>query len=152
MPKDIERNPDGTPKPGQSLRKLTKMMSVRGLSRELRKKLHEKFGEERPYYNWLIDMASNANTSEKVRLSAIQELANRIDGKPMQSIELSGPGGKPLQSETTVTTNALGEPDRIAGVLRALAGAGALAPGAEAGGTGSSPHPEVEQVPSKAAR
>jgi hypothetical protein len=68
--------------------------------------------------------------SVKDSLDALKWLADRGWGKAVETVELSGPDGQPLQSETKVTHAPL-NPERIANVLGVLARAGIVAtPGA----------------------
>jgi hypothetical protein len=139
---DATRNPDGTPKRGTSLRKLSKMASVRGLSRDIRNRLRERFGDERPYYNWLIDIAASAVTEPKVRVQAIGMIADRVDGKVATSVELTGAKGGPVKTEDATQRDERPAHERIALALKSLGllhASGGLAASGEVGGVGSEP-------------
>ncbi len=90
--KPVERNPDGTVKPGQSLRTVGRMKAARFLSRDLKRQMKERFGSERPYYDWLMDIAASTNEKTADRIKAIEQLANRVDGKPVQAVDLQVQG------------------------------------------------------------
>jgi hypothetical protein len=65
--------------------------------------------------------------SVKESLDALKWLADRGWGKAVETVELSGPDGQPLQSETTVKHEAP-SPQRLASVLGVLARAGFIPP------------------------
>lgn len=77
----------------------------------------------------------------KESLDALKWLADRGWGKAVETVELSGPDGQPLQSEATVKHEPL-DPKRIANVLGVLARAGIVAGPGAADAPAKPPHPE----------
>lgn len=73
---------------GGSLRKASQLGNARGLSRYLRRQMKAKHGDARAHYGWLMEIAANKGEKTADRLKAIEQLANRMDGKPLQSVDL----------------------------------------------------------------
>jgi hypothetical protein len=94
VPRDIERNPDGTPKPGQSLRKATLVRDGKGLSKRVIRLMKKKHGSALKVFEWAMEIA--AKEGAKDRMKAIEFLANRMFGKPLQTHEITGKDGGPV--------------------------------------------------------
>lgn len=116
----VERDEHGKVK-GGSLRKEGTKKRARGLSRWLRSEMKKRHGDERAHYLWLMDIAANTQEKAADRVKAIDLLAKRMDGPPPQIIdlEISGPGGAPIQSE--VETRAQTPTERLAALLHSAA-------------------------------
>jgi len=58
-------------------------------------------GEDKPNYRRGLDRVAKSVVKQAAdgNKDAWQEIANRIDGKPVQGIELGGPDGKPLKAQ-----------------------------------------------------
>ncbi len=64
-------------------------------------KLAAEDGEDKPNYRRGLDRVAKSVVAQAAdgNKDAWQEIANRIDGKPVQGIELGGPDGEPLKAE-----------------------------------------------------
>ena len=92
-----------------------------------------KFGVEQ------VDTVAN----HKVRLDAVQFLAEQGWGKPAVSVELSGPEGGPMQTEAvTIETST----EHLTGLLSVLAKLGAIPEQTAALGAGGEPSAEADEV------
>lgn len=89
---EVKRNEKGHPLPGQSLRSATKGANARKLSRRLRAELKRRHGDDRAYYGWLMDIAADPAVKAGERVRAIEVLAVRIDGKPVQALDIQHSG------------------------------------------------------------
>ena len=122
---------------GGNLRGESTKKRAQGLSRYLRNEMKRRYNDPRAYWLWLMDIA--ANTAEKAadRIKAIDLLAVRIEGKPVDAIalEVSGPAGGPVQSE--MTSHAQAPTERLAALLRSAAVLAQAGVGAPTGGVGS---------------
>jgi len=49
----------------------------------------------------ILAIARAPGRPSRLKFEALQELANRLEGKPVSSMQLSGPEGAPLVPETT---------------------------------------------------
>lgn len=142
--RETVRGEDGKFIPGATQK--LRMATHRGLSRNLRRYMRAKFGDERVYYQWLIEIANPANAERTVdRLKAIEAIALRVDGAPLAKLEVSGVDGKPV--EVTGVSPELTTAQRLAAVAGVLGGTGALALASEAGTAGDGAHATLEQVP-----
>jgi hypothetical protein len=58
-------------------------------------------GEDKPNYRRGLDRVAKQVVKQAVdgNKEAWQEIANRIEGKPSQALEISGPDGEPLQAQ-----------------------------------------------------
>ena len=89
---DVTRNDKGHPLPGQSLRGTSKGANARKLSRRLRAEMKRRYGDDKAHYLWLMDIAANTQEKAGERVKAIVALADRIDGKPVQTLDLQHSG------------------------------------------------------------
>lgn len=142
----VERDENGKVK-GGNLRKEGTRARARGLSRWLRKEMKRRHGDERQHYIWLMEIASNTAEKAADRIKAIDVLAIRMDGKPVESVDLevSGPGGAPMQSE--VTSRAPTPTERLAALLQSAAVLSRAGVSAHTtGGGGSTGEPPAEHA------
>lgn len=138
------RNADGTFPKGH--KKVRKRLKTHGLSASLQRYMLAKYGSARVYYEWLIEIADPANGEDaKDRLTAISLIAERVDGKPVASVELSGPQGKPVEVASHAAPE-LTTAQRLAAVAGVLGSTGALTLSRAAGGASGRPHAALEQV------
>lgn len=142
--RETVRTEDGKFIPGATQK--LRMATHRGLSRNLRRYMRAKFGDERVYYQWLVEIASPlGGAPAKERIKAIEIIADRVDGRPLAKLEVSGVDGKPV--EVTGVSPELTTAQRLAAVAGVLGGTGALALASEAGAVGDGSHSTLEQVP-----
>lgn len=61
-------------------------------------------GEAKPNYRRGLDRVAKSVVAQAAdgNKDAWQEIANRIEGKPVQGHEIAGPGGKPIQAEWSI--------------------------------------------------
>lgn len=155
------RDEKGRLLPGNSVKKTGVHMKARKVSRGLKAEMVRRYqyqpldpdnpgepmGKERAvlkHYFALLDIMQSPVEKAADRIKAASEIANRIDGKPVQALELMGAGGGPVQSETLVTSN---EPDlspaeRLALAIKSLgilAQHGGIVAGSETDSVGGVP-------------
>lgn len=73
---------------GGSLRKASQLKNARGLARWLRREMKRRHGDARAHYGWLIDIAESAEEKASDRIKAIEQIALRMDGKPIDTLQL----------------------------------------------------------------
>lgn len=144
--------PEGKLLPGAKIRTKAKISKARLLSDRIRKMLAEEFegGDLLPYRVAAEILASKGEASQD-RLKAGAFLADRLDGKTAQAIELTGKSGGPVKTVTKNTTPEKPQHALISEALRSLAvldrhrqlhglgGAEGVAGNAESG-AGGGPH------------
>lgn len=138
---------------GGSIRKVAKIASARGLSRRVRDMLKGMFPDKDAEMVPLAIMAQCMVDTEaewKDRTKAAIYLDERMHGKPVQAIEMSGPAGAPIQTDSTVTHN-VPPAERLLSLFKSLAvldkhggvpvpgGTGPVDGDASSGGTGGDP-------------
>lgn len=94
---------------GGSLRHVSKLKNARGLARWLRQEMKRRHGDARAHYGWLIDIAESAAEKASDRIKAIEQIAIRMDGKPIDTVELTSTadGSNPLAQLTVAQVLAL---------------------------------------------
>ena len=88
-----------------SVRKGSAGTKARNVSIKVRRLLRAMFsdhGEMKPYAVMAEIMADTA-APQSDRIKAANSLADRVDGKSVQAVELSGPGGEPIETTSEVT-------------------------------------------------
>jgi hypothetical protein len=73
---------------GGSLRKVSQLKNARGLARWLRREMKRRHKDARAHYGWLIDIAESAKEKASDRIKAIEQIALRMDGKPVDTVQL----------------------------------------------------------------
>ena len=87
--KGVSGNPNGRPKKGKTFTEiLEKVLHERTAEIETAKGLKTVHGKEL-LANILYDIAADKNNAAKIRLDAINTIMNRLDGKPMQAVEMT---------------------------------------------------------------
>lgn len=86
----------------------TKGTKARNVSVKVRRLLRAMFsaehGEMKPYAV-LAEIMGDKEAPPGDRIKAANSLADRIDGKAVQAVELSGPAGAPIETSSEVTHN-----------------------------------------------
>lgn len=136
---------------GGSIRKVAKIASARGLSRRVRDMLKGMFPDKDAEMVPLAIMAQCMVDTEaewKDRTKAAIYLDERMHGKPVQAIEMSGPAGAPIQTDSTVTHH-VPTPERIADLIRTFGVLAGRSQGeaAEVGGEAGTGVPGVASGP-----
>jgi len=129
------RDAKGRLGPGNNLRREGMRVRARNVSIRLRKEMvrrfeneviddttGEKFGRERAmlkHYFVMMSIMADVNEAAKDRLKAAEQLANRLDGKPVEEVELSAnvESGSPLERTLEGMTA-----DQLLEVVRAARG------------------------------
>lgn len=122
MADDVTRDARTGKVTGGSIRKVGRANRARYVSAKVKKLLQGMFGDEagewKPYAVAAEIMTSDASMPGD-RLKAANMLAERMHGKAVQAIELSGPDGAPVQTESQVTHHAPAA-ERIADIFKTL--------------------------------
>lgn len=108
---------------GGSIRKVAKIASAKGLSRRVRDMLKGMFpgqDAEMVPYAVMAECMADTEAEWKDRTKAAQYLSERMHGKPVQALEMSGPAGAPIQTESTVTHN-VPPAERLLSLFKSLA-------------------------------
>lgn len=104
----ISRDPKTGKVTEGSIRKVAKIASAKGLSRRVREMLKGMFPDkdaEMVPYAVMAQCMADTEAEWKDRTKAAQYLSERMHGKPVQALELSGPAGAPIQTDSQVTHN-----------------------------------------------
>lgn len=123
---DAPRDDKGRLLPGNSLRSVSRKKTGRKVSRALKREYIKRYsvelGPERAtlkHYFVLMDIMQNPGEKAQDRTKAAIELANRMDGKPVDELELSGSieTGTPLDNAVTKMT-----PEQLLELVRTARG------------------------------
>ncbi len=90
------------------VRKATPGTKARNVSVKVRRLLRAMFSgdhEEMKPYAVLAEIMGDKGSPPSDRIKAANSLADRIDGKAVQAVELSGPAGAPIETTSEVTHN-----------------------------------------------
>lgn len=149
---EVLRGPGGKLLPGTSNNLIPKARSKAVLlSLRIRRMLEEKFqgGDLLPYEVAAEILKSTEETAQD-RLKAAAFLADRLHGKAMQRVELTGKRGGPVKTETKDTTPEKAQHERISEAIATIsvlarhaqfpvAGGNGSGSGEDASGTGGGP-------------